>query len=46
MAKKSMIEREVKRAKTVARYAARRATLLVQVLSPQPLDEDLMEALA
>ena len=35
MAKKSMIEREIKRAKQVARYAAKRAALKEQIKDPR-----------
>jgi small subunit ribosomal protein S14 len=45
MAKKSMIARDVKRAKTVARFAAKRAELKRIIRSPQSSDEERREAL-
>jgi small subunit ribosomal protein S14 len=45
MAKKSMIERERKRLKTVKRYAAKRAALKKIVDSSKSSDEDRREAL-
>jgi small subunit ribosomal protein S14 len=45
MAKKSMIERERKRLKTVKRYAAKRAALKEIVDSSKSSDEDRREAL-
>ncbi len=45
MAKKSMIARDVKRAKTVARFAAKRAELKRIISSPQSSDEERREAL-
>ncbi|MCC7411355.1 MAG: 30S ribosomal protein S14 [Gammaproteobacteria bacterium] len=39
MAKKSMINRELKRAGLVRKYAARRAELKVQALDPRASDE-------
>ena len=45
MAKKSMVERERKRAKVVARYAARRAEIKRIVASPQSSDEERQAAL-
>ena len=39
MAKKSMIQRELKRARTVARYAEKRASLKAIIQSPQSSDE-------
>ncbi len=45
MAKKSMIERERKRAKTVARYAAKRAELKRIIGSAGSSDEERQEAL-
>ena len=44
MAKKSMIAREVKRAKTVAKYAAKRAELKAIIASPESSDEQVVEA--
>ena len=46
MAKKSMIERELKRAKTVARYAEKRASLKAIIQSPQSSDEERAAAQA
>ena len=46
MAKKSMIERELKRAKTVARYAEKRARLKEIIRSPQSSDDERSAALA
>ncbi len=46
MAKKSMIERELKRAKMVAKYAAKRAALKEQIRDPKASDEDRMAAVA
>ncbi|HQQ62720.1 MAG TPA: 30S ribosomal protein S14 [Pseudomonadales bacterium] len=40
MAKLSMIEREKKRAKTVAKYADKRATLKATIANPKTSDED------
>ena len=40
MAKKSMIERELKRQKTVDRYAAKRAALKAIIKSPTTDDEE------
>lgn len=45
MAKKSMIARDVKRAKTVARFAAKRAELKRIIRSPQSSDDERREAL-
>ena len=45
MAKKSMIERERKRAKTVARYAQKRAELKRVIASPARSDEERATAL-
>lgn len=44
MAKKSMIERELKRAKTVARYATRRAELKAIISSVSSTDEERWDA--
>jgi small subunit ribosomal protein S14 len=44
MAKKSMVEREKRRAQLVAKYAARRAELKKIILSPQSTDEEVWEA--
>ena len=46
MAKKSMVAREVKRQKTVARFAAKRAELKKIIKSPNASDEERREALA
>ena len=45
MAKKSMIERERKRAKTVARFAKKRAELKQIIASPTSSDEERSVAL-
>ncbi|HHQ13814.1 MAG TPA: 30S ribosomal protein S14 [Chromatiales bacterium] len=45
MAKKSMVERERKRAKVVARYAAKRAELKRIIASSQSSDEERQAAL-
>lgn len=44
MAKKSMIARDVKRAKLNAKYAAKRAELKAVVLSPESSDEQVWDA--
>lgn len=44
MAKLSMIAREAKRAKTVAKYAEKRAALKKVVLSPKSSDEEKWDA--
>lgn len=44
MAKTSMIEREIKRAKVVAKYAARRAELKAIIKSPTASDEERQAA--
>jgi small subunit ribosomal protein S14 len=44
MAKKSMIARELKRARTVARYAQKRAELKAIILSPNSSHEQVDEA--
>ena len=44
MAKKSMIARETKRARTAARYAAKRAELKALIASPATSDEARWEA--
>lgn len=44
MAKKSMIAREVKRAKLVAKYASSRAELKATVVNPESSDEQIFEA--
>ena len=44
MAKKSMLAREVKRAATVKRYAAKRAEYRRIIRSPQSTDEERYEA--
>jgi len=45
MAKKSMVAREVKRLKTVKRYAAKRAELKKIIASPKSSDEERQDAL-
>ena len=45
MAKKSMVAREVKRAKTVRRYAAKRAEFKRIIQSPKSTDEERQAAL-
>lgn len=44
MAKKSMIAREVKRAKLVQKYAAKREELKAVVYSPESSDEEVWDA--
>lgn len=44
MAKNSMVEREKKRAKTVAKYAAKRAALKAVISDRNASDEDRWEA--
>lgn len=44
MAKKSMIAREVKRAKTVKRYAAKRVELKAIISNPESTDEQVQDA--
>ena len=44
MAKTSMIEREKKRTKTVAKYATKRAALKAIIVSPNKTDEEKWEA--
>ena len=44
MAKKSMIARENKRAKTIAKYAAKRAELKAIILDPASSEEQQWEA--
>lgn len=44
MAKKSMIAREVKRAKTVKKYAAKRVELKAIVNNPESTDEQVQDA--
>ena len=44
MAKRSMIERELKREKTVAKYAAKRAELKAIIASPNSSDEERWDA--
>ena len=46
MAKKSMLERERKRAKMVARYAVKRARLKDIIRNPMSSDDEREEALA
>jgi len=44
MAKKSMINRETKRAKLVNKYAAKRAALKAIISSPESSDDQIWEA--
>ena len=44
MAKRSMIEREKKRAKTVAKYAAKRSALKATLRDPEATDEARWDA--
>ena len=44
MAKTSMIQRELKRTKLVAKYAEKRAELKAIVSNPESSDEDVFEA--
>lgn len=44
MAKKSMVNREVKRQKAVRKYAAKRAELKALIKNPNVSDEDRMNA--
>ncbi len=44
MAKKSMIAREVKRAKAVEKYTAKRAELKAIIASPESSDDEIWEA--
>jgi small subunit ribosomal protein S14 len=44
MAKKSMIAREVKRAETVKKFAAKRAELKATIISPSSTEEQVWEA--
>jgi len=44
MAKKSMIAREVKRAKAVAKYAAKREVLKATIVSETASDEEIWDA--
>lgn len=44
MAKKSMKERELKRQKTVARFAAKRTALKAVIRDPKSSEEDVWEA--
>ncbi len=44
MAKRSMVEREKKRAKTVAKYAAKRAALKAIIVDENASDEERWEA--
>ena len=44
MAKKSMIAREKKRARTVAKYAVRRAELKAVIVNPASSEEEVWEA--
>ena len=46
MAKKSMVQREIRRAKVVARYAEKRARLKETIRSPESSDEERAQALA
>ena len=44
MAKTSMVQRELKRAKTVEKFAAKRAELKAIIANPMSSEEDLWEA--
>ena len=44
MAKTSMVQRELKRTKTVAKYAAKRAELKAIINNPQSSEEEVWEA--
>lgn len=44
MAKKSMVAREEKRARTVAKYAAKRAELKAKIVDPASSEEQVWEA--
>lgn len=44
MAKKSMINREIKRQKTAAKYAVKRAALKATISDPASTDDDRWEA--
>lgn len=44
MAKKSMKERELKRQKTVARFAAKRKELKATIANPNATDEEMWDA--
>ena len=44
MAKTSMIQREIKREKTVARFAAKRAALKATIKNPESTEEQVWEA--
>lgn len=46
MAKKSMIERETRRAKLVAKYAAKRAKLKATIVDENSSDEERLAAVA
>lgn len=46
MAKKSMLERESRRRKTVTKYAAKRAELKEIIRSPKSSDDEKMTAMA
>ncbi|MEO1203799.1 MAG: 30S ribosomal protein S14 [Pseudomonadota bacterium] len=46
MAKKSMVQREIRRAKVVRRYAAKRAALKETIRSPNTPDDERAEAQA
>jgi len=46
MAKKSMIEREIRREKLVAKYAAKRAKLKAIIVDANSSDEERLEAVA
>jgi small subunit ribosomal protein S14 len=45
MAKKSMVQREIKRAKVVARYAQKRARLKEIIRNPESSDDERSQAL-
>lgn len=46
MAKKAMIERELRRKKAAAKYAGKRAKLKETIRSPMATDDERMDALA
>jgi len=45
MAKTSMIERELKRAKTVQKFSAKRAALKAIIANPESSDDEVWEAM-
>lgn len=46
MAKRSMVERELKRTRTVERYAAKRAELKAIIKNPESSDDERLDAQA